>query len=190
MLRSSPSPTAIATCLASISTTYTISNATTVTNVTESYTASIINYSTSHVFAALPITCLQSNVALAGGIEKISFVRRDFDSLLGRFFTPITNNYTLTTMTNNTVRPMRVIRPVTQPDFLFTAVDAPLTPGPADARLEFLCAQRKLQHQWHWFLPGIGRPGTIETPTTITFNKGAPVWFNYSGLGAATDRGH
>ena len=167
-----------------ISTNYAVSNATVVTNITETYTASIYSYSTNHVFAALPITCLQSNLALSGGIEKMSFVRRDFDSLLGRFFTPITNNYTLMTMTNNTLRPMRVIRPVTQPDFLFTAVDSPLTPGPAAPGLSVYSRNVNFSTNGTSFYPGLAGPGTIETPSTITFNKGTPVWFNYSGLNA------
>ena len=171
--------------LASITTTYTVSNATTVTNVTESYTASLFNYSTSHVFATLPIICLQSNVASGWRHrEMISFVRRDFDSLLGRFFTPITNNYTMMTMTNSTLRPMRVIRPVTQPDFLFTAVDSPLNGGPANDVLSAYSRNVSFSTNGTGLYPGLGGPGTIETPTTITFNKGAPVWFNYSGLGA------
>jgi hypothetical protein len=173
--------------VASITSTFTATNANTgtSTNITETYTASLFTYSTNHAFSALPITCLQSNVALIGGIEKVSFVRRDFDSLLGRFFTPITNNYTLTTMTNNTIRPMRVIRPVTLPDFLFTAVDAPLTPGPSGTGLNIYSRNVSFgTNALGQYYPGLAGPGTIETPTTVTFNKGVPVWFNYSGLDA------
>jgi hypothetical protein len=163
----------------------TISNSTTTNNVivTQFFQASVITYATNHAFSALPISCVSSNIALTGGIEKISFVRRDFDSLLGRFFTPITNTYTLTTMTNNTVRPMRVIRPVTQPDFLFTAVDAPLNPGPNADPGGFSVYSRNLNFGTNvtgTFYPGQAGPGTIETPTVVTFNKGAPVWFNIS----------
>ncbi len=171
--------------LVSTNITVTVSNAAGATNLNESYTASIIDYSTNHAFAALPILCLSSNIALTGGIEKMSFVRRDFDSLLGRFFEPITNNYTLMTMTNSTLRPMRVIRPVTQPDFLFTAVDAPLTPGPAAPG--FSIYSRNVNFGTNGlgqYYTGLAGPGTIDPSTVITFNKGAPIWFNYSGLGA------
>jgi hypothetical protein len=60
-----------------------------------------INYFTNHVFTVLQANCVPNGPALFGGIDRISFVRRDFDSLLGRFFQPITNNYVLKSITNN-----------------------------------------------------------------------------------------
>src|SRR6185436_740541 len=62
-------------------------------------------------------------VALRQGIEKVKFLRRDFDSLLNRFFYPVTNEYTLYAITNSTLVPQKTARVVLAPDFLITAQD-------------------------------------------------------------------
>lgn len=149
----------------------TISNAVSgATNYVQSYTLSHITYSTNHAFVALPIQCLGSNVVLAGGIERISFVRRDYDSLLGRFFTPFTNTYTMQIVTNNTIRPLRVIQPITAPDIVFSATD--LEPGP-DSEPGGSTAARSLLFNTNGlaFYPGNYGPGTIESPVSVTLNK-------------------
>jgi hypothetical protein len=43
-----------------------------------------IDFSTNHAFVVLPVVCTNSTTTLRQGIEKITFIRRDFDSLLGR----------------------------------------------------------------------------------------------------------
>ena len=82
-----------------------------------------INWFTNHQMAYYPIDCVPNTIALRQGIEKVTFVRRDFDSRLGQFISPITNNYTLTAVTNSHLFPQRVQRVVTGPDILFTAAD-------------------------------------------------------------------
>jgi hypothetical protein len=162
----------------------TTTNITTGTNVTIplEFTQQLIDYSTSHVFAALPITCVQSNIVLAQGIEKLSFVRHDYDSLLGRFFTPITNEYTMTILTNNTLRPMRVLQPVTAPDFIFTAAD--LAAGPSEIPGNPIYARNiNFGSNALAFYPGLAGPGTIESspnPTFITYNKVGQIFGNSS----------
>lgn len=157
--------------LTSVTTDVTISNATVgATNFTQSYTLSQINYSTNHAFVSLPVLCLQSNLVLAQGIERVSFVRRDYDSLLGRFFTPFTNSYTMHIVTNNTLRPMRVIQPVTAPDIVFSAAD--LASGPAELPgAGGLARSITFNSNSLAFYPGNFGPGTIESPMAITFDK-------------------
>ena len=77
------------------------------------------------------MTCTQSGppTELLQGIDKIKYVKSSFDSLLGQFFQPITNNYTLTTVTNSQAIMQRFQRIVTQPDILFTATDQATGPG-------------------------------------------------------------
>lgn len=173
---------AYANLLVSITNTVSVSNAVTVTNITESYDAFLIDYSTNHVFLTLPVTCSQTNQAITAGIERIRFERRDYDSLIGRFYSPFTNSYTLTAITNNSVYPLRVLRPVAQPDFLFTAVDAPLTPGPGADPGGLTSFSRNINFSTNTlgFYPGLAGPGTIEAPTTVTFNKGGPIYYNLS----------
>jgi hypothetical protein len=60
------------------------------------------------------------NVALRPGVEKITFVRHQYDSLLNSYI-PLTNQYTDTYVSNNVVMHQSLQRIVTHPDFLFSA---------------------------------------------------------------------
>lgn len=157
-----------------------ISNNVIVTNFTETTTVELIDYSTNHLYLSLPVLCVQTNTVLAGGIERVRFERRDYDSLLGRFFNPFTNNYSLTILTNNRLSTMRVQRPVTTPDFLFTAIDAPLSGGPGDDSFSIYARNINFSTNGLVFYPGLAGPGTIETPTTITLNKVGEFFYNFS----------
>ncbi len=50
----------------------------------------LITYYTNQAFVVLPVLCFSNNVSLLQGVDQIKFVRRDFDSLVGRFFTLFT----------------------------------------------------------------------------------------------------
>lgn len=58
---------------------------------------------------------------LLGGVEKITFVKTPFDSVLGTSFTPIIYRYSMPWRTNGVSRTLTVTRTVTQPDIIFTA---------------------------------------------------------------------
>ena len=93
------------------------------------FSESLILHSTNHVLLVAPCTFSVSGTELYEGVEKIQFVRADFDSLLGQFFQPITNNYSMVEVTNSQAVPQSLQRIVTQPDFVFSAAD--LAAGPA-----------------------------------------------------------
>ncbi len=57
------------------------------------------------------------------GVDKITFVRRNYDSLTGHFFTPYTNHFTDRYLSNNSVVEQQLERTSTRPDFLFAAGD-------------------------------------------------------------------
>lgn len=152
------------------------------------FSQQVVESGVNHLFLTLPVACVQSNIVLAGGVERIRFERRDFDSLIGRFFQPFTNEYTLNVITNNRVSPMRVQRPVFTPDFLISAGDQ--TPGPAaDPLATFTAATRNMVFNTNglpfYATPSgvVGGPGTIEGPVLFTLNKGGPVYFNQDPLG-------
>lgn len=155
-----------------------ISNAVVVTNFTGYYYQELIDYSTNHVFAALPVECVQTNTVLAGGIERVRFERRDYDSLLGRFFNPFTNYYTLTVVTNNKASKMRVQRPVTAPDFIFFAQD--MVGGPAEDSFSAITRNISFSTNGAAYYSGLAGPGTIDSPTAITVNKAGEVFYNYA----------
>ncbi|HEV2390902.1 MAG TPA: Ig domain-containing protein [Verrucomicrobiae bacterium] len=147
-----------------------------------SYTQNLITYFTNHTFVIYPVVCDPTNVSLRQGIEKITFIRRDYDSLLTRFFYPITNDYTINTVTNNAIIPLRVRRVVTQPDFLLTAQDT--VAGP-DALPTVPAVRRDILYNTNSEYLGLAGPGTIEPATgapagtTFIFNKVGPMFINF-----------
>jgi len=118
------------------------------------------------------------------GIEKITFVRRDFDNLIGRTWVAATNNYSINSIGGNTVIPHPVQRVVTQPDILFTAQDIP--PSDISGFLSPFTSSRSINFDQANILNNEAGPGTIQPQKVITFNTEAPVYYNDSvifGLG-------
>jgi hypothetical protein len=150
------------------------------TNTTE-FTQQIVTLPRTTRLFALPITCQTGVVASIQGIEKVTFIRRDFDSLLGGFFTPLTNSYTLNTITNSTLRPMRVQRVVTFPDILFGASDQASGPEVIPAVSVY---GRNVPFSTNAataiFYPLLAGPGTIDPGSVVNFNKVGPIFFNSS----------
>src|ERR1051326_8963142 len=57
------------------------------------------------------------------GVDKVNFVRAEYDSILGQFFAPITNVYVDRFVTNGVERSQGVLRAILVPDLLITAGD-------------------------------------------------------------------
>jgi hypothetical protein len=103
----------------------------TATNVqNQVFSQTIITYFTNQFLVVSIPVCVTNGggAALREGVDKLNFFRHDFDSLLGTFWSPITNTYTLTGVSNNAPFTQQFARVVTEPDFLFTTAD--LTSGP------------------------------------------------------------
>jgi hypothetical protein len=147
------------------------------TNGPESFTQTVVTVVTNRVFLALPIVCPADAPTLREGIEKITFIRRDFDSLLSRVYLPITNEYYLNAVTNNAVLGQRIQRAVIAPDILITAQD--LSPGPDALPVVNAYARTIPNYNAANAYPGLSGPGTIDPPSTFTFNKAAPVFINF-----------
>ena len=137
-----------------------------------------INYFTNHVFVTLQANCVASGAALFQGIDRIRFVRRDFDSLLGRFFAPITNNYVLNSITNSTLIPQPIQRTVSFPDLLFSATDQANNPDSVPGASVY---GRLINFNTAFANVGLAGPGTIEpTNAPIAFDKVGPIFANFS----------
>jgi hypothetical protein len=173
--------------VATTNTVFTLTNTptTTATNTTgggtntQTYTVNIITYFTNHAIVYQPVTCPADTVALRQGIERVQFVRRDFDSLIGTFWAPATNDYTMMELTNNALRPQLIRRVVNQPDFLFTAAD--LTPGPAALELVQTVQRSGLPFS-QVASNNLAGPGTILPGTTFTYNKVGPLYYNFNAV--------
>lgn len=141
-----------------------------------SFAQEIVFPFTNYVYVVKPISCaLDTNsVALRQGVEKITFVRRDFDSLLNRTWYPVTNTFTINAVTNNTLYPQTVRRVVTAPDILFSAADI-VTP-PESFPIIVPTVSRQVPN-WVQATAGNGLigPGTIDPTVVFTFNKVGPI---------------
>ncbi len=151
---------------------------TTGTNTLYAYSQNEVTPSLSHVYVINPVTCSTSNAVtgLYQGIGNIKFVRADFDSLLGQYWQPVTNDYSMVLITNSQTQIEHLRRVITQPDFTFSALD--LIPGQGALIGRTIDRVTVPPFDTANVLPGLAGPGTIASPTTISFNKGGPVFFN------------
>jgi hypothetical protein len=112
---------------------------------------------------------------LRKGVDKVTFVRGEFDSLLGQFFTPITSVYVDTFITNGVERSQTVLRQVTVPDILFSAADLNdgAEPGgiPADAIGRTVTAGWQNSDNIGFSPFRRAGPGVILPPIQILFNN-------------------
>ena len=141
-------------------------------------TVSVVTYFTNHTFLAQPINCVSSVLTngLYQGIERVQFVRANYDSYLGQLFQPITNEYTMTAVNNSQAEVQRFQRVVTQPDIVFAANDEPLT----TTLPTYTAFSRGINFDTGAVLPNLAGPGTVSSPTTFTFNKAGNLYLNGS----------
>jgi hypothetical protein len=127
------------------------------------------------------LTNLVINIGLRPGVEKIMFMRADFDSLLGQTFIAVTNFYTDQVISNSAIIPQFVQRVVAFPDLLFTAEDLGF---PMNGIFPFTAA-RGNQNMFVNNDPINGNtiaagPGNIVGPLRISFSNILPGYFNSS----------
>ncbi len=134
------------------------------------YTQNLINVESNRVWVAYPVECNTTNSSsLFRGIDRIQFVRTSYDSLLGRFYRPITNYYPLTEVTNSMERTRTVRRIVTQPDFLFSSFDV----------AEFVLRRTVPRYTTNGVLTDLAGPGVIDPTVEITYNRVGPLLINF-----------
>lgn len=137
------------------------------------YVQTVISYSTNRAFRYYPVDCVVTNVTLRQGMDEFTFLRANYDSLMGRFFQPITNRYYLIEVTNSRPVTNWFRRLVTKPDFLYSAQD--LVPSMAIRTFttgNFNDANKNAN---------LAGPGNIEPNMQITFNKVGPQLQNFYG---------
>lgn len=116
-----------------------------------------------------------ASAGLRGGINQFHFQQVHFDSILGQAFTPITNRYTdRAILTNSQFVSQQVLRPILQPDIVFTVEDT--LPGTVSYF-------RTDTTGWinNDLINGVsthGGPGIIAPPIQIIFNKYLPYFRN------------
>jgi hypothetical protein len=113
--------------------------------------------------------------ALRPGIDKVTFMRVNYDSFLGQFLAPVTNQYVDRYIANNTVRQQTLQRVITQPDILFTASFDGL-PIVSRSGTTNWASNNVLNGG-----PSKNGPGVIQPPIAISFNTAGRTLINLSG---------
>ena len=139
----------------------------------ESFSQTIIYNYNQYIYQVKLVTCPADTVALRRGIERIQFIRRDYDSLFGQFFTPTNSTYTLTAVTNSANVTQHILRAVTQPDILFSASDI----DPNLVPIETINQSQPTLNTSN-SLVNLAGPGTIEPTAVFEFNKVGPIYLN------------
>ena len=112
----------VLTTVIGITNTLAVTNTPTTNTISGNYLLdrTYVSWFTNHNLATFQVLCVTNEPSLRRGIEKITFVKSAYDSLLGRFYNPQTNYFTMTTVTNSTNWVQTFQRVATVPDFLFT----------------------------------------------------------------------
>jgi hypothetical protein len=162
---------------ATVTNTFSAAGTTNQFGVAQQAQLTIISF-TNHILIIEPEFCATapSTPQLREGIEKIQFVRANFDSLLGQFFQPITNTYPMVIITNSQAKIQYIQRIVTVPDVTFSAAD--LAPGTGSADFPVPAAVTPFVFDESNVGGGLAGPGVINSPTTITYNKTGPLFEN------------
>jgi Putative Ig domain len=133
---------------------------------------SVVVYNTNYTVQVNPVNCAASggsltNSALRQGIDRMFFVRHDYDSLLSQTYTPVTNLFQLTAVQNNQATVQTFRRTIRRPDILFTADDKLKT-----------VTSRTQSYYTNDSYANLAGPGTIRPQITISFNKVGPLRIN------------
>jgi hypothetical protein len=130
-------------------------------------TVSTVTSFTPHQFLVQPIDCTSTpfSTGLYEGIEGVQFAKANYDSLLGQFFQPVTNNYTMTMITNSQTVVQKFQRIATAPDILLTAADD------IGGNTFNGTVTRNITLDQDNIGAGLAGPGTINPRTTISYNK-------------------
>jgi hypothetical protein len=105
------------------------------------------------------------NAALRPGVDKITFARQQFDSLIQQWI-PVTNQFVDPYLTNGEPAQQTVERVIAQPDFRFSAGDTGLGQSYSPT-----ISRTGTTHWQNNGSSGALGPGVIRPPIQFTFNK-------------------
>ena len=109
------------------------------------------------------------NLALRGGVDKITFVQKTMDPITGLFFTPVTNQFTDTYVANGIMMRQQLERVTYRPDIVFSAFAAASNQVPTT--VESTGASNWLNVAGVNGNSDSAGPGTMRPQVTIGFPK-------------------
>ena len=150
----------------------------------------VVTYAKTHALIAQPVLCgaaagggTSNSPALYQGVNHIQFVKTSYDSLVGQYYQPITNYYSMKAIVNSKLVDQTFERIITTPDFLLTAAD--LAGGPADLPVTPALG-RGINFNSTYAPADLAGPGTIDPVTAITYDKVGSIYENDFGGNQAT----
>lgn len=118
------------------------------------------------------------NGAWRPGVDKVLFVSGSLDPLTGEFFSPVTNQFTDTYITNGVVMHQYLARVISRPDVLFSAADLSQS-VPSFSFYSCTGTTNWINNAaWNGNPSGAG-PGVIQPPVVITFNQAGRQFVSY-----------
>lgn len=153
--------------------TLTATNLPGVPDLGQAYNQTTITVYTNTVLTVKPSICSQAAPVanLRRGIGRVQFIRANYDSLLGQFFQPLTNTYSMTVITNSQSVVEYYQRVVTQPDLLFKAQDLTVVTQLKPYGVDYTITTPNFDTSA--IITGLAGPGTIIPGVTMVFNKNA-----------------
>lgn len=132
----------------------------------------LVSYFTNYSYLINPVTCTTgTNTAnLRRGLGRVQFIRANYDSLLGQFFQPITNNYSMVAISNNQPHLEYYQRVVTAPDFVFQAEDLTI-PTPPEFPYGYAAYHPTPQFDTTAIKTQLAGPGSMLPGGDFVFNK-------------------
>jgi hypothetical protein len=151
------------------------------TSNTLSGSVSSVTYFTNYTFVTYPVSCdLPTNSASKyQGLGGVRFVRANYDSTLGQFIDPITNDYTMYyETTNHLIGVRKILRVITQPDILMRAGD--LADGPGGINFNYTVRRNEMTFATDGSQTNSGAqgPGIIDSGAVFTFNNVGTIFQN------------
>ena len=157
------------------------------TNNPINFTSDYVTYFTNYTLAISIPNCLGGVTAIHQPLDKMSFFRSDYDSLLSRVWNPINDAYTLNAVSNSIPVAQLYVRTVTRPDIIFVAQDL-VFPGNSGALIDSVLRTAPSFNTTLAANTSLAGPGTIESGgITISLNKGLPVYLNEFNGGVLDD---
>jgi len=117
------------------------------------------------------------NQAIRPGVDKITFVRGNYDSLIGSFIAT-TNIYTDYYVSNSVLRSQTVARAILQPDFLFLAQDLGVAGGFAPVATRRTDTGGWINNSGINSQAALAGPGQITSQVDILFSQVGPYFLN------------
>lgn len=131
------------------------------------YLLSTNNYNLEHLLPDVHGTGTNAgnyvDAAIRAGVDKITFVRQDYDFLAGVALVPLTNHFVDAYMTNNVIVHQQLERVISKPDIIFSAFSDPSN-----------TVALKRTGTTNWLNESSGNldgPGIIRPQITIAFRK-------------------